>query len=202
MNTFQDVVFICTLFSCFFAGMCSHASKKSDCKNTNDVATQTLNENILYSDFMFNIEPSYTNSIIAELNNDDEQIKYKLTILVPEKHDEHIMKADTRGVNTWGACECKFHQVILVDHHDTKKNTHTLCVIEGDGNHMVSLFDFIIKYSTEWPLQNHQYNGVCRFMIVNGKFLLLGICRSRIDNEEYKYLQTQSFFTFLKKYVI
>ena len=180
MKYLQDVTFIGTLFSCFVFVIRNHCCKKqyqnkkvlivNDCKNTRDVKTQTPIENIPYSNFMFEIQPVDTIAI----KNNDEHVKYILTILIPEKHDEHTLKAIERN-SRWGICQCTFHQVIIVDHHNTRQNTHDLFVIEGDGSKTLSMFDFIMKYSTSWPIQHCGNGDGCRFMIVNGKFFLLGI---------------------------
>ena len=184
MNYLHDVLFIGTLFSCFVFVIRNHCSQKqcqnkkvlvvNDCKNTSDISTQTPNENVPHSTFMFNIQPVNSCTINAALQSNDEHVKYILTILVPEKQGEHRLKAIQQN-SRWGICECAFHQVIIVDHHNTRQNTHTVRVIEGDGSTTHSIFDFIMKYSTDWPIHHSGNCDGCRFMIVNGKFLLLGI---------------------------
>ena len=208
MKYLQDVTFIGTLFSCFVFVIRNHCSKKqyqnkkvlivNDSKNTRDVTTQTPIENIPYSNFMFEIQPVDTSSINFAIKNNDEHVKYILTILIPEKHDEHTLKA-TEWNSRWGICECTFHQVIIVDHHNTRQNTHDLCVIEGDGSKTLSMFDFIMKYSTNWPIQHCGNSDGCRFMIVNGKFFLLGISLYMIDNQ-HRDTVSKIFLNKLKEY--
>ena len=209
MNYIHDVTFICTLFGCFVLVVHNHCSKTkfqnkkliivNDCKNTCDTATQTPNENIPYSNFMFKIEPIHTSSINFAIKNNDEHVKYILTILVPQKHDGHRLKAIEER-SRWGICECVFHNIIIVDHHDTRKNTHALRVIEGNVASTISMFDFIIKYSTEWPIHHCGNGDGCRFMIVNGKFFLLGISLYCI-NDQYKDQITRTFLNRLKQFI-
>ena len=47
------------------------------------------------------------------------------------------------------------------------------------------MFDFIMKYSTEWPIRHNGNNDGCRFMIINGKFLCLGIAYTAMTPQDH-----------------
>ena len=185
MNILEDIIFLCTILCCALITLCTQSSKKvknkrtlrvNECPTSNDTTTQTPQVQVPYSDFMFNISSVNTGSINTVMKENDAQVRYILTILVPE-NDIKSMVYKSR----WGVCGCKFEQCVIVDHHNTRKDTHHVWVIERDGSRL-ELSDFIMKYSTEWPILHCGNNDGCRFMIVNGKFFLIGLNTNNTAN--------------------
>lgn len=191
---FHDIIFFVTLtIISSIAFLSCEATKEKKLETVKNNDTDTTNIVRFFKKFPFDT----TNTLNVKVYRDDDLvIKHELWILASERVEEDLELSGYYDEKEWDESRnVKFFRCFVIEH----PSIQIVQIADYNGG-FLTIFEFMIKYSSRWSYDTQKNSGDGqRFMIINGKFLILNIDLWHLTwNKSYIKTKEEQFLLLLE----